>query len=291
MVNLFEQSFQNAEYDIRKVTFFSHVMPVKSLGNPNSVKPQEELPAIFDGFKVMQPQAVNPETSLQRSIRRTKKIVRDKVFNNFSSNSRFLTLTYSAKGCFDKKEVQNDIKAMIRRIEAKEKKDVKYIATLEFHKTGHGLHVHMLINCNYYKNETFQELFWRKGFVKLIRIKKEKEQCKLIDVEKYLIKYLLKDAMENNDGKPRYLCSRNLKKDTKCTMGRKTEDQFDEYKKEFYSNGWSFSGEYTKENENGVTITGFIVYKKRKYKSRDIFGELDFPVSKKIQNAIELLLT
>lgn len=291
MVNFFEQSFCNSEYDIRKITHFSHVMPVSALGNPDSAKIEKPLPEAFDGFKVMPPEAVNPETSEMRSLRRTKKVIRDKVFNNFDSKSRFLTLTYKGSGVFEKKVVQADIKAMVRRLEKAEGKDIKYIATLEEHKTGHGLHVHMLINCSYYKNEVFQSLFWQKGFVKLIRIKGEKTDCNIINVEKYLVKYLLKDARTQESHKARYLCSRNLSEKTKTTYGRKTIEQLEVFKKEALSQEWQKTSEYSIETENGITITSFILYKKRKKKEIDPFGYEILQIDENFSLALENLLT
>lgn len=153
----------------------------------------------------------SPEESQKESLRRTRKQIKALTLLNADNSWRFLTLTYEGAGCHDRRQIARDIQHMVERMEAHYRRDVRYICVYEYHHTGHGLHAHLLIDAPYETNEAFRRMFWRRGFVKIIRLKKQSQDSSLMAVLKYLIKYISKDVKSDVSGLKRYSSSRNLK--------------------------------------------------------------------------------
>lgn len=210
--NYFRTEYQNSVSCYQYIEFFNVCFPTASLpGRWGEQMPPPDAPQPLY-FPPVTSLDVPPESSAQRAIRRAKKVVKDLCFLNFTQNVRFLTLTYAGDGCHDRRQAQKDIKACIRRLRENEEVEIKYVGVFEEHKTGHGLHAHLILNCSYYKNEDFAAWFWKKGFVKLEKIKTSPGEDGLVNVCEYLLKYLSKDLENYVPRLPMYFCSRNLKR-------------------------------------------------------------------------------
>ena len=102
------------------------------------------------------------------------------------------------------KECNILFKAFIRKLKLKYKKDLKYLAVIEFQRRG-AVHYHVLLNIPYIPQKDLQEL-WGNGFVFINAIDH------VDNIGAYILKYITKD---NNDsrlmGQKAYLTSRNLK--------------------------------------------------------------------------------
>lgn len=209
--NFFQTTYEGESSDYVYCEFFDCCFPVAGgvFRNKTVTTSLETVkPVYYPAFDTLENP---PETPRQRAIRRAKKRIKDYSFLNFDEHSRFLTLTYAGAGCHDRRQFQKDIKAMIRRLRTVEEVEIKYLGVFEEHKSGHGLHAHMLINCSFYKNEDFQQWFWQQGFVKLEKLKRCEKEDALVNVTQYLLKYLEKDFSEYVPREPLYFCSRNLR--------------------------------------------------------------------------------
>lgn len=287
-VNTFETLYSNHSYEYKYIERFNCCYPFTSgefRSSKHELTSQQPQPLYFPIYTEKQ---LPPETPQERSIRRSKKIVKDLCFQNFDESSRFLTLTYAGSGCFNRGQFQADIKAMVRRLRAVEEVDIRYVGVFEEHKTGHGLHAHMLINCSFYKNEDFQQWFWRKGFVKLEKIKVKKGEDGLVNVCQYLLKYLTKDISGIKEREPRYFRSRNLR-EFKTVKGYEVDDEiFELFMRSWQWDGWEkvYEDEYTLE-EFDFTKRTIILRKRNIYADEDFF---EHSAQKKIDFLEKVLL-
>ena len=206
------------------------------------------------------------------SVRRAKKLLKFLILNNVNSQWRFVTLTYAGEGKHNKANAVRDIQKMIERLEKYLCRDVKYIAVKELHKTGHGIHFHILMNIPYFKNEFFQKKFWKKGFVKIEKLKKTLKNFTLIGVFRYLKKYMTKDSDDTEKYEKRFFSSRNLIREPRKIVKQMNEDDFVHFlqgitkMKAHQIEAWQI------EDENGNLIEGhlFLLPKKRKENARII---------------------
>lgn len=261
--NIFETSYNNHKYEYKYVEQFNVAYPVATYWAKDckfKAEFEHAAPLYFpNALDAKRP----AETSAQRSVRRAKKILRDLCFANFDDECRFLTLTYGKDGCHDRRQFQDDIKACMRRLRAVEEVKIRYLGVFEEHKSGHGLHAHLILNCSFYRNEDFQNWFWRKGFVKLEKLKREEGQDALVNISQYLLKYLTKDVENEEKNIPRYFCSRNLKrwKEVKCY---EVEDEiFEVFVNHWIWDGWEKVYEYEFTNEEWDFKKRTLIFRKK----------------------------
>lgn len=165
-----------------------------------------------------------PEESQKESLRRTRKSLKQLIMLNCDNSWRFLTLTYAGSGCQTRAQIARDVQHMVERMEARLRRPVRYICVYEYHHTGHGLHAHLLIDAPYETNEEFARLYWHKGFVRMMRLKKQGSDSSLIAVLKYLIKYIAKDDATAEAGEKRYSSSRDLNRTPETTYHKDPQE-------------------------------------------------------------------
>jgi len=238
-VNTYVREYFTEEYNILEIISSSEDQPQNYVGKSN--KKENGVGANGEDPPTLTDQEIEEkaEKSKQESIRRTKRDLKFLVYNNVLSNWRFATLTYAGKGEFSRDQVFRNVEQMVERIEEKEKRDIQYICALELHPGGHGYHAHLVIDIPYYKNEYFQKMFWRKGFVKLEKLRIGKNPRQLSKVVSYLIKYVTKSIENGDKGKKRYSSSRNLiRQPFRISLNIQSDTQFykliQKYKKKGY---------------------------------------------------------
>ncbi|MBW8780376.1 MAG: hypothetical protein JF603_00630 [Acidobacteria bacterium] len=78
--------------------------------------------------------------------------------------NRLGTLTYRGEGCHDPRVLRADVAAFFRSLRALlDSGPFPYLWTAEWHKTGHGLHVHFAVGR--YIQRSLIEQAWDRGFV------------------------------------------------------------------------------------------------------------------------------
>jgi len=153
---------------------------------------------------------INPPKRDYRTeaINRAKRMIKDKIRNNFNAKFKFVTLTYREKE-YDRDKVNLDLKELADHIR-EFYTDYKYVAVPEKHKDG-SWHIHMIAEIPYIpngKNVKQRRDGWTwgnlwKGFVKVNLIKN------LEGAIFYMLKYVFKQ-LENADRYQHvYIISRN----------------------------------------------------------------------------------
>lgn len=149
--------------------------------------------------------------SQERSLRRTRAEM-TRFYNTrlYGHHVRFVTLTY-AIAPESEKQARNDLYQCIDRLSKATGKTIHWLAVPE-HGSKHGrFHWHVLLNCSYIRNEVFQKEYWKKGFVKLERVKKKKGYTMDDAALFYIMKYIQKDFADSGTWKHRYFRSRGHK--------------------------------------------------------------------------------
>lgn len=150
----------------------------------------------------------------QETISRAKRVVKEIIRNNFSDRLKFLTLTYSYE--VDRREkVMNDIKNMCKRFKDRYKRELKYVATLEWQEKRHCLHVHMIIDCDYIENSVWQYKLWAQGYTSIRSISHGKSRSECLNAVSYVLKYIGKDAESCGYYHHLYMRSKNWNTDVK----------------------------------------------------------------------------
>lgn len=140
------------------------------------------------------------------NLNRAKTKCVDLSYSNYKKyRTKFVTLTYAHEPT-STKQLYEDLDLMKKRYTEQTGQHIKYVCVIE-RGTQHTqrLHIHMLIfDMPYYKNETFQEVFWQQGFVKIVSTYNE-------GAGYYLAKYMTKDAETKEYYQRLYSCSKGLK--------------------------------------------------------------------------------
>lgn len=168
--------------------------------------------------------------SRARSNIRARNQVRRLALSNFTSNSKFLTLTFK-ENLTDVSQANELFKEFIKKVRKKHDKNLKYLAVVEFQKRG-AVHYHMLCDLKYIGVDKLAKLWGHGG----ITIKKIKH---VDNVGAYIVKYMTKQTVdERMFSKKMYQCSRNLER-PKELVGNKAEWLYermrDEKRKKVYS--------------------------------------------------------
>lgn len=106
--------------------------------------------------------AQDPERSRAEAARRARAKVRRYAAAN--RLTRLGTLTYAGAGCHDPKQVRLDVGLFFRRLRlGLGGKSMPYVWVPEWHKSGHGLHVHFAVG-QYIRRSVIDQA-WGHGFV------------------------------------------------------------------------------------------------------------------------------
>lgn len=154
---------------------------------------------------------IKKKESQERSLRRTRAEM-TRFYNTrlYGHHVRFVTLTY-AEAPQSEKEARNDLYTCIDRLSKATGKTIHWLAVPEHGSKNGRFHWHLLLNCSYIRNEEFQSQYWRKGFVKLERVKNKKGYTPDEAALFYIMKYIQKDFAESGTWKHRYFRSRGHK--------------------------------------------------------------------------------
>ena len=149
--------------------------------------------------------------STERSLRRTRAEM-TRFYNTrlYGHHVRFVTLTY-AVAPESETQARKDLYSCIERLTKATGKTIHWLAVPEHGSKKGRFHWHVLLNCSYIRNEEFQKEYWRKGFVKLERVKKKKGYTMDNAALFYIMKYIQKDFAESSTWKHRYFRSRGHK--------------------------------------------------------------------------------
>ena len=106
--------------------------------------------------------AVDPERAAAEAARRA----RGKVRRYCAANrlNRLGTLTYRGAGCHDPRVLRSHVAGFFRRVRTGlDGRPLPYLWTAEWHKTGHGLHVHFAVG--EFIRRSLIDQAWGHGFV------------------------------------------------------------------------------------------------------------------------------
>ena len=109
------------------------------------------------GWYAVEPAADNRADAMRRA--------RGKVRRYCAANrlNRLGTLTYAGSGCHDPAGLREDVAGFFRRLRCSTGERFPYLWVPEWHKGGHGLHVHFAVG-RYVRHGAI-ETAWRRGFV------------------------------------------------------------------------------------------------------------------------------
>jgi hypothetical protein len=148
---------------------------------------------------------VEPEEwngKLESNLRRARQMLRRTIWANMNHYSKFMTLTY-AENMKDYEQFKKDWQRFIKNLK-NHGIVLKYLYVLEYQKRG-AIHAHVVVfNDEIIPIEAIENA-WRKGFVKINRIKDVK------NLGAYVCKYLTKESMSSY-GSHSYHVSRGLEK-------------------------------------------------------------------------------
>jgi hypothetical protein len=112
------------------------------------------------------------------------------------------TLTYGGEGCHDERQVRSDVHRFFRRLRcALGGERFPYVWVPEWHKRGHGLHLHFALG-QYVPRPLIAEA-WGHGFVHIKRLGAKRENGTLDSARQaagYLAKYVAKDFHAHGPG-------------------------------------------------------------------------------------------
>ena len=108
--------------------------------------------------------AADPERAGEEAARRARAKVRRYCTAN--RLNRFGTLTYAGEGCHDPSQLRRDVGGFFRRLRDElDGKPFAYLWVPEWHKSGHGQHVHFA--AGRYLERGLVERAWGHGFIKM----------------------------------------------------------------------------------------------------------------------------
>lgn len=168
----------------------------------------------FRGNQIYGKHQNKKESRLQSNQRAKKKLI-NLIHSNFTTASKFITLTFqdNVTNLDDANKAFYSFIRKVRRIEP----EIKYVSTIEFQKRG-SIHYHLIINSDKKWDYEIYLKKWRRSIEAVktisnggaIRIENIKDLNATID---YLTKYLTKNMTNQNlRGKKSYLISKGLNK-------------------------------------------------------------------------------
>lgn len=144
----------------------------------------------------------------QEAIGRAKRTVKALIRNNYSPRLKMLTLTYKDQ-VTDRQKVLNDIKNMTKRYKKSTGDDLRYIATLEWQKKRHCLHVHLLMDSIYIDWKCWEQVYWQHGFCRVNSLTAGKSKNDVYNAIDYVLKYIQKDCTSGSYYDHLYYRSKN----------------------------------------------------------------------------------
>lgn len=138
-------------------------------------------------------QSIPDRNYKQEAIARAKRTIKEIIRINYSNRLKMITLTYK-KECNSREKALNDIKNMNKRYKEHYDKDLRYIATLEWHKERDSLHVHMIVDSFFIPATTWAGGLWLQGNIKINTITYNKKYSECLQAIEYVMKYISKDA-------------------------------------------------------------------------------------------------
>ena len=183
----------------------------------------------------------NREGHRKRTMSRARKTVRRLInanVNAWGQTPKFLTLTF-AENIQDIKQANYEFKKFRQRLEYKLNIKLKYVAVIEFHKSGR-IHYHVIFFNLPYVEANELATVWSNGFIKINAI------SHVDNVGAYMTKYMTKDnENERLRGEKSYFTSRGLVKPVERYLNEKEianlKDKLST--KKVYEN--TFDNEYT----------------------------------------------
>lgn len=111
--------------------------------------------------------AADPARARAEAARRAKKKVR--LFCTHNRLNRLGTLTYAGAGCHDPAQLREDVGSFFRALrDDLGRGSFPYVWVPEWHKTGHGLHVHFAVGAFIPRGRI--QSAWGRGFVHIKRL-------------------------------------------------------------------------------------------------------------------------
>ncbi|MCU1677356.1 MAG: hypothetical protein JWM93_2114 [Frankiales bacterium] len=164
--------------------------------------------------------AADPERARSEAARRARAKVRR--FAAANGLNRLGTLTYRGLGCHDPKQLRADVAHFFRSLRAALGGDpLPYVWVSEWHKTGHGLHVHFAVGR--YINRSLIAAAWGHGFVHIKLLSNLPVGSTLRDearqAARYLSKYVTKSFTEHTPGLHRYELAQGFQPSARVLLG------------------------------------------------------------------------
>ncbi len=126
------------------------------------------------------------------SLRRTKRTLFKLIRHNFGKNMKRLTMTYKF-GHTNRHKVYKDIENCAMRYKKIFNTPLNYIAVLEYHKTDHGLHVHLIVDIPFIDIKEFAAKIWQQGFCWINSMREKGVSAGSHSLSNYILKYIEKD--------------------------------------------------------------------------------------------------
>lgn len=182
---------------------------------------------------------IKKQRSQQESLARTRRDMHRFLHTRlFGHHIRFLTLTYAVEP-ENEKQARKDLYSCMDRFSVCVGRKVRWMAVPEHGSENGRFHWHVLLNCHYVRNEAFQKEFWKKGFVKLERIKKKKGYTSTDSALHYMMKYISKDLEAGKAWRHRWFHSRDTKVLSITTGHRIAPSEFTAFVKHLEAIGFS----------------------------------------------------
>jgi hypothetical protein len=150
--------------------------------------------------------AADPERSRLEAGRRARRKLR--VYCAEHALNRLGTLTYRGAGCHDPQQLRLDVAEFFRALrKALGGQPFPYVWVSEWHKSGHGLHVHFAVGG--FVPRRVIELAWGRGFVHIKRLGQlpvgSGRRAEARAAAGYLSKYVTKDFTSDGNRRERGL--------------------------------------------------------------------------------------
>jgi hypothetical protein len=181
--------------------------------------------------------AADPDRSAEEAARRARSKTRKYCAAN--GLNRLGTLTYEGTGCHDPLELRSDVRSFFKTLRSLLGGDpFPYLWTAEWHKSGHGLHVHFAVGR--FVNRGLIKEAWGHGFINIkllgdlpVGSGRVEEARKAAG---YLSKYVGKDFdAQRLPGLHRYEVAQGFQPATETVWGKTIDDVIDTASKMFRS--------------------------------------------------------
>lgn len=160
--------------------------------------------------------AADPARARAEAARRARSKVRRYAAANLLD--RFGTLTYAGEGCHDPAQARTDVAAFMRGLRSElGGKPFPYVWVPEWHKSGHGLHLHFAVS-QYVRHSLIADV-WGHGFISIKRITGKRHGAPPVEgariAARYLSKYVAKTFdSEDLGGRHRYEVAQGFQPET-----------------------------------------------------------------------------